>query len=154
MSLDLQGISDRIELDELITSYANSLDDRDWARMRDLFVPDATLDFTAAHGKAGGRDEIVTWFEGQVTREFVPDMQHIIANRSIRFDGDTATGRLDYVNPDIVNDGEGGQFLLTNGGRYTFEAARTDAGWRFTRFVGSIVWSQRGELFVLVLPDD
>jgi hypothetical protein len=149
----IKALVDRAKLDDLVTAYANSLDDRDWVRLRDLFAPEATLDFTGAYGIAAPRDEIVEWLAGQVTREFAPDIQHLVTNRAIVIDGDTAAGRVDYFNPDIISEGSDGRFLLMNGGRYTFEARREGADWLFTRFVGTVVWSHRAELLTFSLED-
>jgi hypothetical protein len=150
----LAALCDRIEVDDLVTAYANALDDRDWDAFRDLFTPHATIDFTAAFGRAGRRDEIVDWLTGQVTRAFVPEIQHLIVNRSIAVRGDTASGRLDFFNPDVVDQGDGTRTLMMHGGRYRFEAVRTGDGWRFTRWIGSVVWSHAGDLLVFELPEE
>jgi hypothetical protein len=146
-------LCDRLEIDDLITAYANSLDGRDWTRLRDLFTPDASLDFTAAFGIAADRDPFVEWLEGQVTVEFAPEIQHLLVNRACRLDGDRAEGGFDSFNPDIIDAGNGDRYLLMNGGRYAFEARRTDEGWRFTRFAATIVWSHRADLLQFELPE-
>ncbi|MBI5088388.1 MAG: nuclear transport factor 2 family protein [Actinobacteria bacterium] len=146
-------LCDRLELDDLVTGYANSLDDRDWPRLRDLFTPDATLDFTGAYGIVAERDPFVAWLEGQVTREFAPEIQHLFTNRACRIDGDTASGGFDSYNPDIIDEGNGSRYVLMNGGRYTFEARRTGDGWRFSRFAATVLWSHRAELLLFELPE-
>jgi hypothetical protein len=149
----LAYLCDRLEIDDLITAYANSLDGRDWPRLRDLFTPDATFDFTAAYGIAAERDPFVTWLEGQVTRTFAPEIQHMLINRACRLDGDRAEGGFDSFNPDIIDEGDGSRFVLMNGARYTFAAQRTAEGWRFTRFAASMVWSHRADLLQFELPE-
>lgn len=153
LAAQVAAIHDRFAIDDLLTGYASSLDDRDWASLSALFTSDAEFDFTQAYGIAAGRDEFVTWLAGQVTREFAREVQHHLTNRRWRINGDTATGTTDFFNPDIINDGNGGEFLLMNGGRYDFEARRTEAGWRLTRLVGAMLWSHRGDLMVFELPD-
>ena len=59
--LDLQTISDRIEIDDLITRYTRSVDTLDWERFNTVFTPDATIDYTASGGKKGTRDEVRDW---------------------------------------------------------------------------------------------
>ena len=77
--LDLQTISDRIEIDDLITRYTRSVDTLDWERFDTVFTPDATIDYTASGGKKGSRDEVRDWlaetisaFASTITRATVP----------------------------------------------------------------------------------
>src|ERR671924_87709 len=44
MTLSLQEISDRIEIEELLVRYCYAVDDRDWDAYRNLFTTDAVLD--------------------------------------------------------------------------------------------------------------
>ena len=143
---------DRFSIDDLLTGYANALDDRDWEVLAALFTDDATFDFTAAYGIAAPKTEFIAWMAGQVTLDFAPHVQHHLTNRLWHVAGDVAEGRADFFNPDVLNDGEGGLFVLMNGGRYSFTARRTDAGWRLTRLAGTVTWSHRGELIVFELP--
>jgi hypothetical protein len=143
----LQAILDRFAIDDLLTAYADALDQRDWPRLSELFVPSAVLDFTAAYGRRAGRDDAIVWLSGQVTREFAPETQHLLTNRRWTCTGDRADGRADFFNPDVIAAG-GEPFLLLNGGRYDFGAVRTPDGWRFDRLAGTVLWSHRGELLV------
>jgi hypothetical protein len=149
----LAYLCDRLEIDDLITAYANSVDERDWSRLRDLFTTDAAVDFTASYGIAAERDPFVAWIEGQVTRTFAPEIQHLLVNRACRLDGDEAEGGFDSFNPDIIDEGGGSRFILMNGARYAFAARRTSEGWRFTRLAASAVWSHRADLLQFELPD-
>ena len=47
--------SDIIMIQQLLAEYGHVVDDRDWPRFRELFVPDARLDYTKA-----GASEVFT----------------------------------------------------------------------------------------------
>jgi hypothetical protein len=54
MPLSLQEISDRLEIQEVLTRYCYAVDDRDWDTYRSAFTLDAIIDDTAAGGLRGG----------------------------------------------------------------------------------------------------
>ncbi|NLA37333.1 MAG: nuclear transport factor 2 family protein, partial [Actinobacteria bacterium] len=56
--LELQEISDRLELIDLMVRYAHCVDTRNWAEFPGLFTPDAHIDYTAFGGPAGPVGEI------------------------------------------------------------------------------------------------
>ena len=51
---------------QLLGLYGHLVDARDWGAFVELFLPDATLDYTAVHAPQvyRGRDEIRSYFEG------------------------------------------------------------------------------------------
>ena len=77
--LDLQTISDRIEIDDLITTYTRSVDTLDWDRFSTVFTEDATIDYTASGGQKGTRDEIRDWLAA--TLPMFSNMQHYVAQK-------------------------------------------------------------------------
>ena len=56
--LDQQTISDRIEIDDLITRYTRSVDTLDWERFDTVFTPEATINYSASGGLKASRDEV------------------------------------------------------------------------------------------------
>ena len=130
---------------QLMTRYANACDDRDWARYRAVFTPDARIDYTEAYGRAGSVDEIVPWMERIMDPKVLPSSQHQLANLEFQRTGDTASGRAQYFNPDVFV--ENGQRVgLINGGVYRFDARREEDGWRLSRLHAKLLWSTRTEL--------
>ena len=53
MTMTLQEISDRIEIDDLLTRYATGVDRKDWDLWETCFTDDARIDYTAFGGIAG-----------------------------------------------------------------------------------------------------
>ena len=97
MTLSLQEISDRFELQDLIVAYSTSVDTKDWTRYESLFTPDAVIDYTEAGGVRGQPKEVAAWL-GKVMPNF-PAYQHMISNVDLTISGDEATGRTMLFNP-------------------------------------------------------
>lgn len=131
---------DRVAIDELVTEYAAAVDDADWAGFRALFTPDARLDYSGAGGIDDTVERAAEWVE--LALSHFPVRQHLIVNRRLRlkdlggYAGDTAEVRADYIIPMQVEEGT----MVVTGGRYTFGAVRTDAGWRLGSLVVAEKW--------------
>ena len=52
--VDLQEISDRLEITDVLTRYTRAIDTGDWDRLDTVFTPDAEIDYTESGGIAGG----------------------------------------------------------------------------------------------------
>jgi 3-phenylpropionate/cinnamic acid dioxygenase small subunit len=146
----LRRLEDRQALLELLVSYAWSCDDRDWTRYRSVFTDNATIDYTGAFGRSGTRDEIAAWIEPLLSGPALEHTQHMLSNFDCKIDGDRASGRVNYLNPDVFSRPEG-RSLLVNGGIYRFEAVRTDSGWRLSALTARILWSAKGEILTAPL---
>jgi ketosteroid isomerase-like protein len=136
--LTLEDLLDRAAINDVLDDYAHAVDERDWERLRSLFTPDATLDYTAAGGPRGTRDEVVDWIAAALPA--VALTQHLLTNRRIRTDGDTATARCELLNP-LLLDGDAGAQLLLLGGRYDDRLQRHGDSWLFTERVHTTTWT-------------
>lgn len=132
-------------LQQLMTRYAAACDDANWNLYRTVFTPDAQIDYTEAYGRAGSVDEIAPWMEKIMDKTFLPSSQHMLANLQAEVDGDHATGRAYYFNPDVLVE-KGVRSGLINGGIYRFEARRTSGAWRLSKLKATLLWSTRTEL--------
>ncbi len=126
--LTLAQISDRIEIDDLLTRYATAVDNRDWDLYSTCFTEDAYIDYTAAGGIKGTLAEVRAWLEK--TMAIFPMSQHVVCNRDISIDGDTATCRSIFYNPMALPDPPDSQKLFIEGGYYNDRLVRTPQGWR------------------------
>ncbi|TML58422.1 MAG: nuclear transport factor 2 family protein [Actinobacteria bacterium] len=133
-----QEIADRIEIDDLITRYATAVDTKDWDLYRTVFTDDAVIDYTSAGGIRGSLGEVVEWLSHAL--KLFPMTQHLITNRHVVLDGDTATGRSYYYNPLGRPDDKGGMQLLFFGGYYNDRFRRTADGWRIAERVEETAW--------------
>jgi hypothetical protein len=124
--MDLQALSDRQEIAELLYRYARGVDTRDWALWRSVFTEDAVLDYTSAPGGiAGNRETVASWLETVLA--MFPMTQHYITNIESDIDGDTATVRAMFYNPMLFPGATEPSFC---GGQYEHDLLRTPDGWR------------------------
>ena len=137
--MDLQTLADRLEINDLLTTYATSVDDKDWATYRNVFTPDAFIDYESAGGVKGSVDEVVAWMEE--TMAGFPMTQHLVANVKVQLDGDTAKVRAMFYNPMSVLTGKN----FWCGGWYNHELVRTPEGWRSKQLIEESAWFDRME---------
>ncbi len=130
MALELQEISDRIEIDDLLVRYAKAIDTQDWNLLDTCFTPDAAVDYVSSGGIAGPYPEVRAWLEKALA--IFPVTVHSISNSEIELDGDRAIGRTLVSNPMQLPgpDGGAGGPIFTVYALYHDEIVRTSDGWR------------------------
>lgn len=146
MDATLQRISDRIEIDDLLTRYATAVDTKDWDLYASCFTPDAFIDYTGAGGIKGRLPEVKQWL-AEVMPAF-PMTQHLVTNRAVVIDGDTATSRSYLFNPMGLADAEHGLTLFLEGGYYNDKLVRTAAGWRIAERIEEPAYTTRNHPIV------
>jgi hypothetical protein len=139
MTLSLQEISDRFELQDLIVAYSTSVDTKDWTLYESLFTPDAVIDYTEAGGVRGQPKEVAEWLS-KVMPNF-PAYQHMISNIDLKISGDEATGRTMLFNPMGCSTPNGMQVALI-GLWYLDKFRRTGDGWKFTERYEQVSWQR------------
>ena len=108
--MSAREISDRLEIDDLLTRYATAVDAKDWDLYASCFTADAFIDYTAAGGIKGTLPEVKKWLS-EVMALF-PVTQHLVGNRVIAVDGDRATSRSAFFNPMGMADRQGRRHSL------------------------------------------
>ncbi len=140
-AMTLQQIADRIEIDDLLTRYATALDAKDWDLYATCFTPDAFIDYTGAGGIKGTLPEVKQWL-AEVMALF-PMTQHLVTNRTVVVEGDTATCRSYLFNPMGLPDADNGLLLFFEGGYYNDKLVRTADGWRIAGRIEEPSYSTR-----------
>jgi hypothetical protein len=135
-----QEVSDRIAIDDLLTRYTIAVDNGDWDLYRTVFTPGAFIDYTSAGGIKGGVDEIAAWLEKALAA--FPVRQHLIANKLVAIDGDTATVRAYFFNPMNISLPDGTSRSTPGGGYYNHRLVRTAGGWRSEELIEEEVWRE------------
>ena len=92
MTLSLQEISDRFEIQDMLYAYADIIDSQDFDKLCDIFVEDAHIDYSVFGGPVGNRDEIILFLK-QAMPQFT-NTQHLNANIQISINEDKATGHV------------------------------------------------------------
>lgn len=134
--MDIQALSDRQEIAELLYRYARGVDSGDWVLWRSVFTEDAELDYTSAPGGiAGDRETVGLWLETVLA--MFPMTQHYITNIECDIDGDTATVGAMFYNPMRFPGATEPSFC---GGHYEHTLVRTTDGWRSRRLIEKNGW--------------
>ena len=59
--MDITEAINRLEIQQLLTTYATAVDQKNFDKFYDIFTTDAFIDYTAVGGIAGTLDEIVEY---------------------------------------------------------------------------------------------
>jgi hypothetical protein len=134
----LRSLLDRTELNELMNRYAASIDLRDWARLRAVFVDgEIEADFTSLGAKQVFRGPAEAWVD--LVRQTVSGFdatQHFFANHIAEIDGDRALDTRYMQARQVL-----GPAHYTVGGHYTGQMLRTAAGWRIARYTLTVAFT-------------
>jgi hypothetical protein len=138
--LDLQQMSDRIEIDDLLTRYTRAVDTGEWDRLDQVFTNDARIDYTATGGIAGTYPEIKAWLP--TVLKLFPRRQHILMQREVTIDGDSARVVAYFLNPMVIALPDTTEQLWEFGGLYHHSLVRTADGWRSLELVEELIWKR------------
>ncbi|MFH8570989.1 nuclear transport factor 2 family protein [Streptomyces sp. NPDC017993] len=138
MRHQLQYLTDRAEIDDLLGRYVRSFDegtfDEQWARA--FHTEDVTADLPI--GTVHGRDELLAHVSGAM--DLFDRTVHLGTNATIEIDGDRATARGAQLSTHILADGSEGLFI--SAGLADTELLRTAEGWRIHASALRVVWTQ------------
>lgn len=128
MALSLQEISDRLELHDLVTRYADIIDRKAFQELSSIFTDAAEIDYEATGAPKCTVDEMITFLNEAMS--LFPNHQHLVSNTQFVIDGNTASGRAMCFNP-MEMTVEGGTHTFILGIWYVDEFVRVDEGWLF-----------------------
>lgn len=150
--MDLQEISDRLEIEQLLVRYVDAIDTKDWELLDTVFTPDAHLDYSSSGGDEGKGDypTIRAWLEKSLA--MFPMTQHLIGKSAVTLAGNTAICRTIFHNPmgvpindDGIFDADGsGLHVFVVGGWYHDTVTRTPEGWRISEKVEVQAFTEGG----------
>lgn len=133
--MDVQEISDRLEIQEQLNRYARGVDGEDWELWKTVFTEDAVLDYSSAGAIVGSRDDVAAWLAQAMAA--LPIKQHYITNVEFDFDGDRAKVRAMFYNPMHL---PGMDEMSACGGYYHHDFVRTPDGWKSEKLVEENGW--------------
>ena len=139
MPLDLQQISDRIEIEELLVRYSRAIDSRDFDTLETLFTEDATFD-AGGLGCPTSAKAIREMIEGTLTG--LDATQHLVGKSLIELDGDEAEVRTYLISQHIRESAPGPIKHYFLGGEYADRVVRTPEGWRIAYRRLDRLWKQ------------
>jgi hypothetical protein len=126
----MQEISDRLELQQLVHAYTYAIDERNWAKLDQIFTADAYIDYRAMGGIDGPYPTVRTWLP-EALKHF-PAYMHLTGNAMFDLDGEKATGKVACLNPMVVPGEGGGSDTMMLGLWYHDRYRRTAQGWRIS----------------------
>lgn len=141
--LTLEAISDRLELQDLTYAYSHAIDSRDFAALKDVFIPDAHIDPSEFGGPVGSLETLLPWIhEGMAP---IGGTHHLMANHQFVVDGDRATGRIMCYNP-METPGKQGDItdVTVCGLFYLDEYVRVAGSWRIASRIMKKTYIFRG----------
>lgn len=133
MTLSIQELSDRHEINDLMTDYCTAIDSKDFDALDQVFTRDAHIDYSAFGGAVGTFSEIKEYLKKSLV--MFPAHQHLVSNVRIWLDGDTGRARSMCHNPMVIGrEGDNTQTAFF-GLWYADELVRTPQGWRLSKRV-------------------
>lgn len=136
--MDLQEVSDRLEIRQLMDRYGMACDSCDWDLYRSLFTTDAVIDYTEFGGGRDGLDLTIEWLKGGL--EGFVGLHHNMTNHYCEIDGDTARAVTYFLAYHAMIDESGGETVFEVGGFYKDRLRRQADGWRISERVDLGVW--------------
>ncbi len=140
---EIAKLIDRAAISDIVTSYAASVDGRDWDRFRSLFLDSVFIDFRSFDSRLYRQlplDELVT-----ITRalDAFDATQHLSTNHVHSINGDQARC-VSYMHAGHFLTREGQQYACFLYGHYTYELQRVAGLWKIHRY-GLQVTAQHGD---------
>jgi hypothetical protein len=138
--VDLAQISDRLEIEALLTRYTRAIDTGEWDRLDAVFTPDAQIDYTASGGIAASYAEVKPWLAEMLP--IFPDRLHQLGQVDSQVDGDEATVAAYFYNPMVLPQQDKPDLVVEFGGIYHHSLVRTPDGWRSRSLVEQVVFKR------------
>jgi hypothetical protein len=135
--MNLQTLSDRMAIQDLLAAYCHAVDARDWVAFTGLFTADAKLDFSAFGGPVCGVLAMTEFLEG-VLRGLHPG-QHTISTARVEIDGDHARARTAALVM-VGSPRDEAPGVTQVGLWYRDSLMRTPSGWRIDSRVQEYGW--------------
>jgi SnoaL-like domain len=138
LSLSIQHISGRLEIQDILTRYCYAVDDRDWDTYRQLFTPDAVIDDTVSGGIKSGVEEHIAYMRKALSNVLIS--QHAISTILVELNGNEAGVRAHCSCPMVLDTGENNRHVMFQGLWYRNSLIRTGEGWRIRSLLEEGYW--------------
>lgn len=139
MALSREQISDRIQIEDLLTRYCYAVDDRDWDVYRALFTHDAVIDDRVTGGIQSGVEEHIQYLRSALSK--IALSQHAISTICIEFGVNTAQVRAHCFCPMVVGLGEAKTHVFFQGLWYRNSVVCTHEDWKISHLVEENYWT-------------
>ena len=145
--MDVQEITDRLEIEAALHRYTRAIDFGEWDLLDTVFTPDAAIDYTESGGIADVFGVVKPWLAENLP--LFGRRQHILGQvvidggaASVPLGADRARVTAYFVNPMVLTQPDGSELLWEFGGFYHHEMVRTADGWRSEKLHEEIAWKR------------
>lgn len=138
MSLSVEYISDRLEIEDVLTRYCYAVDDRDWNAYREIFTADAVIDDTVTGGLRSGVEEHIAYMKNALSKVLMS--QHAISTVLVDLTGNEARVRAHCSCPMVLDQGNGQTHVFFQGLWYRDSLIRTPGGWKIRHLLEEGYW--------------
>ena len=138
MTLTIEEISDRIEINDVLARYCHAVDNRDWDAYRTIFATDAIIDDVVTGGIRSGVEEHVSYLERALTH--IKLSQHTISTILLDIEGESAGALVQCICPMVVEMPSGATQTMLLGVRYRDRLVRENDAWRISELVEENFW--------------
>jgi hypothetical protein len=139
MTLTCAQISDRIEIEDVLTRYCYAVDDREWDVYRGLFTHDAVIDDRVTGGIQSGVEEHIQYLSRALSKVVLS--QHAISTVRVDLSVSSANLRAHCSCPMVVDLGEAKTHVFFQGLWYRNSLVRTHEGWKISHLVEEGYWT-------------
>jgi hypothetical protein len=139
--LDVQQLSDRAEIGDVINRMASCQDRREWAGLDEVLAENVDVDYGPGYGGPAtgvARGDLIASWQESLTR--MDASQHVLSGMQIRLDGDAADVELNEL-ARLTRSAVEGSRLYSFGARMELRLARLPEGWRITVLRVRGTWS-------------
>jgi hypothetical protein len=138
LSVSIERISDRLEIQDILTRYCYAVDDRDWESYRQIFTPDAVIDDTVTGGIKSGVEEHIAYMKKALSKVLIS--QHAISTILVELNGNEAGVRAHCSCPMVLDTG-GNRHAMFQGLCYSNALIRTGKGWKIRSLLEEGYWN-------------
>jgi hypothetical protein len=139
MALSREQMSDRVEIEDVLTRYCYAVDDREWNAYRDLFTPDAVIDDCVTGGLQSGVEQHIQYLRRALSKILLS--QHAISTIRINLSANSAEVRAHCSCPMVVDLGTAKKHVFFQGLWYRNSLVRTHEGWKISHLVEGEYWT-------------
>ena len=134
---DLADLLDRCAIVDVTVDYCTALDTKDFEGLRRVFVPEATA--RLGDTDHDGVDDIIERCRSALHR--LDSSQHMVTNHRVVVDGDRATCTCQFqAQHTRASAASGANYTIA--GRYDDDLVCTPEGWRISRRVLTVAWTE------------
>jgi hypothetical protein len=137
--MDLQQLSDRAEIQELLTRYCHAIDENDWPTLDNIFTDDTECDYSQFGGPRCDKKGLIEFLSGFVGS--IAGSQHTISTMTIDLAADTAKVRTAAQVMLIMPDENGVNQINVSGLWYHDTVVKTTQGWRIKQRTLKYAWA-------------